>query len=38
MRVTNAPSITDQGETLLQFGRFFLGELWDTYGPATTSQ
>jgi hypothetical protein len=36
--VTNALSISDQARTLLHFGRFFLGELWDTYGPAAKSQ
>lgn len=30
--VTNANSTMDKLETIGQFGRFFLGELWDTYG------
>ena len=38
IKVTNAPSIADQGSTLLRFGRFFLGELWDTYGPGAKGQ
>ena len=38
IRVTNAPSPADQASTLLHFGHFFLGELWDTYGPGARSQ
>ena len=38
MQVTNAHSITDEAGTLVHFGRFFLGELWDTYGPGPKSQ
>ncbi len=38
MQVTNAHSITDKAGTLFHFGRFFLGELWDTYGPGAKSQ
>ena len=38
IRVTNAPSLVDQARTLLHFGHFFLGELWDTYGPGAKSQ
>ena len=31
MRATNAKSIREQTEAVLEFGRFFMGELWDTY-------
>ncbi|MDQ3698144.1 MAG: patatin-like phospholipase family protein [Gemmatimonadota bacterium] len=31
MSVTNADSMTDKAETVGQFGRFFLGELWGSY-------
>jgi cholesterol oxidase len=34
IEVTNALSVADKARTLLNFGHFFLGELWDTYGPA----
>jgi cholesterol oxidase len=37
MRVTNAHTITDEAGTLFHFGRFFLGELWDTYRPGAGS-
>ena len=33
MRVTNADSLSDKTKALFDFGKFFLGELWDTYGP-----
>ena len=33
MRVTNDECVSDKTETLASFGRFFLGELWDTYAP-----
>jgi hypothetical protein len=32
MTVTNASCAADKAKTLSQFGCFFLGELWDTYG------
>ena len=32
MRVTNADSLSDKTKALFDFGKFFLGELWDTYG------
>ena len=32
MRVTNADSLSDTPKALVDFGEFFLGELWDTYG------
>ena len=32
MRAT-APSIQAQTQALFKFGKFFLGELWDSYGP-----
>ena len=32
MRVTNAESLSDKSKALFDFGKFFLGELWDTYG------
>jgi cholesterol oxidase len=38
IEVTNALSIADKAGTLLNFGRFFLGELWDTYGPTAKGQ
>jgi predicted patatin/cPLA2 family phospholipase len=31
MHPTNASSIKEKSEALLKFGRFFLGELWETY-------
>jgi hypothetical protein len=34
MHVDGAHSLGDKAQALLQFGRFFLGELWDVYGPA----
>jgi hypothetical protein len=33
IRVTNAPHPADQARVLAAFGRFFMGNLWDTYGP-----
>ena len=33
MYSTNAKSVKEQAQTLLQFGRFFMGSLWDTYSP-----
>lgn len=33
IRVTNAAGPADQVRTLASFGRFFMGNLWDTYGP-----
>ena len=33
MRVTNADSLSDKTKALFDFGKFFLGELWDSYGP-----
>ncbi len=31
IHVTNAQSMTEQAQALGEFGRFFLGELWETY-------
>lgn len=31
MRVINAESRTQEAETVMKFGRFFMGDLWDTY-------
>jgi cholesterol oxidase len=31
MKVTGTDSFTVKADTLLRFGRFFLGELWDSY-------
>jgi hypothetical protein len=31
MRVTHAHSLADKARAALRFGRFFMGELWDTY-------
>lgn len=31
MRVTNAESHRQEAETIMKFGRFFMGDLWDTY-------
>jgi len=33
MRATNAASVRDQAVAVSKFGRFFLRELWETYGP-----
>ena len=32
MQVSNANSLSDKSKALFDFGKFFLGELWDTYG------
>ncbi|HYS48415.1 MAG TPA: hypothetical protein VEM36_06550, partial [Xanthobacteraceae bacterium] len=32
-QVTNATSPGERAAALARFGRFFLGQLWDTYGP-----
>lgn len=31
MKAINAQSITEQAAAVLKFGRFFMGDLWDTY-------
>ena len=31
MEVINGDSVADKGATLVAFGRFFMGELWDSY-------
>jgi hypothetical protein len=31
LHATNAPTAREQARTVAKFGRFFLGELWDTY-------
>jgi predicted acylesterase/phospholipase RssA len=31
LHATNAPTAKEQARTVAKFGRFFLGELWDTY-------
>jgi len=33
MRVVNAAGVSDQMRALAVFGRFFMGNLWETYGP-----
>lgn len=33
IRVTNGGSAVAQAATLVRFGRFFMGELWDRYAP-----
>lgn len=33
VRVTGSDSGVDKAATLAKFGNFFMGELWDTYGP-----
>jgi hypothetical protein len=33
MHVTNARSMTEHAQALVEFGRFYLGELWETYHP-----
>ncbi len=33
VQVVNAGTPAQRTEALMRFGRFFLGELWDTYGP-----
>lgn len=37
MHTTHAHSIGEQAETVLQFGRFFLGELWEKYRPGANT-
>ena len=32
MMALNAPSPAEAAKALMNFGRFFLGQLWDTYG------
>lgn len=32
LNATNADSTIEQAQTILKFGQFFLGQLWDTYG------
>ena len=31
MSVTNGSSATEKAEALMDFGKFFMGDLWDTY-------
>jgi hypothetical protein len=38
MQVLHVHSTADKARALLQFGRFFLGELWDIYGPKASSE
>ena len=33
IKVTGAKSAKDKAAAVAKFGRFFMGELWDTYGP-----
>lgn len=33
MRVTGTDDMIDKSAALAKFGRFFMGELWDRYGP-----
>ena len=33
MRVTGTDDMIDKSAAMAKFGRFFLGELWDRYGP-----
>jgi len=33
VRVTGTDSAFETAATIAKFGRFFMGELWDTYGP-----
>ncbi len=37
MRVLNAEKASDHARALGEFGRFFMGNLWDTYGPKKTA-
>lgn len=37
IQVIHARSTAEKAHTLLHFGRFFLGELWDIYGPQADS-
>jgi hypothetical protein len=32
VQILNAPSVAAKADALARFGRFFLGELWDSYG------
>ncbi|MDA1241463.1 MAG: hypothetical protein O2798_11585, partial [Chloroflexi bacterium] len=32
VRVTGSSSTAETGRTVAQFGQFFMGELWETYG------
>lgn len=36
MRATNATSPKDTTEAMMKFGRFFMGDLWDTYAKHAT--
>ena len=33
MRVTGTDDPLERAATVAEFGQFFMGELWDTYGP-----
>jgi cholesterol oxidase len=33
MRASNAGSVAEQAQAVATFGRFFMGELWDSYRP-----
>lgn len=35
IKVTGSKSAKERAATAAKFGRFFMGELWNTYGPAT---
>ncbi|MDE0034800.1 MAG: hypothetical protein OXU75_16975 [Deltaproteobacteria bacterium] len=35
MRVVGADDTTGKAQALVRFGRFFMGELWDRYGPGS---
>lgn len=37
VHVTNASKPSDHAKALATFGRFFMGSLWDSYGPKRTS-
>lgn len=37
MHVTGVDSFADRASVTARFGRFFLGELWGTYGPGTSA-
>jgi hypothetical protein len=37
VRVTNADGPADQARTIARFGQFFMGNLWETYGPTRAS-
>jgi choline dehydrogenase-like flavoprotein len=36
IRVLNAEKASDHARALGEFGRFFMGNLWETYGPKRT--